>query len=168
MKSRLKTNILLTAFLGSSAELLIKNTDNHGILFLPNDKIKDSEILIDAISKETIDYVISFGQKPNIRNKVYIETAANKGELKINTAFDCDKLTGLFEENSIASKISQNAGTSFCNELYFNGLKYIEYNKLHTKMIFIHIPFTKNITDFDVFRRNMFNVIKEFENMTYS
>ena len=62
MKSRLKTNILLTAFFGSSAELLIKNTDNHRTLFLPNDKIKDSEILIYAISKETIDYVISFGQ----------------------------------------------------------------------------------------------------------
>lgn len=160
MKGNLKAHILLTAFLGSSAEPLIKNTDNYRTLFLPNDKIKDSERLIDIMSKETIDYIISFGQKPNIRNKVHIETTANKGELRINTDFDCEKLWVFFEENSIVSKISHNAGASFCNELYFNGLRYIEQNKLHTKMVFIHIPFTKNITDFEMFRGQMLNVIK--------
>ena len=161
MMYRLQTNILLTAFCGSSAELLIKGTNNYRTLFLPNDKIKDSEMLIDIISNENIDYVISFGQRPNIKNKVHIETTAKDGEFRINTNFDCDKLMGLFEQNNIISKISHNAGTSFCNELYLNGLKYISQNKPDTKMVFIHIPFTKNITDFDSFRRQMFNVIKE-------
>lgn len=173
MMYRLKTNILLTAFCGSSAELLIKdvkvlkeaknfkNTNNYRTLFLPNDKIKDSEKLIDIISNERIDYIISFGQRPNIKNKVHIETTAKYGEFRINTNFDCDKLMGLFEQNSIISKISHNAGTPFCNELYLNGLKYIYQNKPDTKMVFIHIPFTKNIADFDSFRRQMFSVIKE-------
>ena len=172
MMYRLKTNILLTAFCGSSAELLIKDikvlkeeknfkdANNYKTLFLQNDKIKDSEKLIDIISSESIDYVLSFGQRPNIKDKVHIETTAKDGEYCINTNFDCDKLKVLFEQNSIISKISHNAGTSFCNELYLNGLKYISQNKPDTKMVFIHIPFTKNITDFDSFRRKLFSVIK--------
>lgn len=107
------------------------------------------------------NYIISFGQRPNIKIKVHIETTAKDGKLSISTNFDCDRIKGLLEQNSIISKISQNAGTSFCNELYLNGLKYISKNKLNTKMVFIHIPFKKNITDFDSFRNRLFNVIKE-------
>lgn len=181
MAYNIKPNILLTAFCGSSAELLIKdignfrqvnnirevnklkNTRNYKTLLLPNDKIKDSEKLINVISDKSVDYVISLGQKPNIKNKVHIETTARDGEHNINTAFDCDKLKQVFEQHDIITKISSNAGTSFCNRLYFNCLNYIFQNGLDTKMVFVHIPFTKNISDFDSFRGKLFNVLPDIE-----
>lgn len=153
-------NILMTAFRGTSAELLIQNAkNNYRTLLLPNDKIKDSEMLLDAISNEKFDYVISFGQRPNIKDKVHIETTAKAGEFQINTNYNCENLKQMFEQNGIVSKISHNAGTSFCNELYLNGLKYIFENDLDTKMVFVHIPFAKNVTDFDSFRNRIFEVI---------
>lgn len=155
--------ILLTAFCNSSAELLIRDTEEFRTLLLPNDKVKDSEILIDVIANEQFDYVISFGQRPNIKNKVHIETTAKDGDFHIDTGIDCEKIKQLFEKKGMEAKISHNAGTSFCNKLYLNGLKYIRQNDLDTKMVFVHIPFKKNISDFDTFRRQLFEVIKENE-----
>ena len=152
-------NILFTAFVGTSAELLIKDIDEHKTLFLPNDKIKDSEKLIKMISNEKYGYVISFGQRPNIKNKVHIETTSKRGEISIDTEFDCEKLKCLFEKNGITAKISHNAGTSFCNELYYNGLKNIYENGLNTKMVFVHIPFEKNIDNFTDFKRKVLQTI---------
>lgn len=152
-------NILLTAFQGTSAELLIKNATEYITLFLPNDKIKDSRKLIDVISNGKFDYIVSFGQRPNIRNKVHIETTAKEGEQHIITDFDFNALKDIFKEKGINAKISDNAGTSYCNQLYFNGLRYIFQNQLDMKMIFIHIPFAKNITDFDLFRKQIFESI---------
>lgn len=154
-----KENILLTAFCGSSSERLIKGTEIYKTLILPNDKIKDSRKLIDVISKGKFNYIISFGQRPNIKNKVYIETCAHGKLFHINTNFDCDKLELLFKQNQIISRISHNAGTSFCNELYLNGLKYISQNNLDTKMVFVHIPFCKNIVDFNSFKGQIFDAI---------
>lgn len=149
-------NILLTAFRGTSAELLIKNTKDYKTLFLPNDRIKDSEKLINMISNGEFDYIFSFGQKPNIKNKVYIETTALDGEFQISTNYDYIKLKESFEQNGIIAKISHNAGTSYCNMLYLNGLKYIAENNLSAKMIFLHIPFRKNICDFKRFYEHIF------------
>lgn len=153
--------ILLTAFRGSSAELLVENIRDYRTLILPNDKVKDSKLLIDAVSSENFDYIISFGQRPNIKNKVHIETIAKDSELQIDTSFDCDRLKQLFEINGITSNISHNAGTSFCNQLYLNGLKYISQNNLDTKMVFIHIPFRKNIDDFNSFCKQIVDTIAD-------
>lgn len=152
-------NILLTAFRGTSAELLIKNATEYEPLFLPNDKIEDSRKLIDVIASGQFDYVVSFGQRPNIRNKVHIETTAKEGEQHIITDFDFNALKDIFSEKGISAKISDNAGTSYCNQLYFNGLRYIFQNQPNMKMIFIHIPFARNITDFALFRKQIFEVI---------
>lgn len=108
-------NVLLTAFHGTSAALLVEREHDYKTIIIPNDKVKDCEILIDVISNNKFDYVICFGQRPNIKNKVYIETTARDGEFYINTNFDYDKLKCLLEQNDIISKISHNAGTSFCN-----------------------------------------------------
>ena len=109
--------------------------------------MKDSENLIKKIIDGTYDYVFSFGQKPNIKNKVNIETTARNGITSVETDFDCERLQKLFESNGVVAKISRNAGTSYCNCLYYNGLDYIQQNNLKTKMVFIHIPFLKNIDD---------------------
>ncbi len=73
------SKVLLTAFRGSSAEQLIKYAKEFDPLILPNDKVKDSENLIKKIIDGTYDYVFSFGQKTNIKNKVNIETTARNG-----------------------------------------------------------------------------------------
>ena len=152
------SKVLLTAFRGSSAEHLIKYAKDFDSLILLNDKVKDSEKLINRIIDGTYDYVFSFGQKPNIKNKVHIETTARQGLTSIETDFDCERLQKLFESNGVVAKVSCNAGTSYYNCLYYNGLDYIQQNNLKTKMVFIHIPFLKNIDDIDFFTR-MINMI---------
>lgn len=152
--------VLLTAFSGTSAEALVQGR-KHRLLLLPNDKVKDSELLLETISQESFDYIICFGQRPNIKNKVHIETTAKVGELCMDTKFDCSWLQSVFEQKGIDAKISGNAGTSFCNQLYFNGLRYINQSGLNTKMFFVHIPFLKNVDDFEGFREKTFEVIEE-------
>lgn len=159
----MRKKILLTAFHNTSAERLIKEVEEYQLLLLPNDKVKDSERLIEVLSKEDFEYVISFGQRPNIKNKVHIETIARDGEEQIATNFDCDLLKQMFENQGLVTKISHNAGTSFCNRLYWNGLKYILEKKLNTQMVFVHIPYEKNIEDFDMFSQKIFRVIDELK-----
>ena len=154
------SKVLLTAFRGSSAEHLIKYAKDFDSLILLNDKVKDSEKLINRIIDGTYDYVFSFGQKPNIKNKVHIETTARQGLTSIETDFDCERLQKLFESNGVVAKVSCNAGTSYCNCLYYNGLDYIQQNNLKTKMVFIHIPFLKNIDDIDFFKRIINMILK--------
>lgn len=152
--------ILLTAFCGTTAEVLVRNAElnsQYKVLYLPNDKVRDSELLIEALKQEAFDYVISLGQRPNIKDKVHIETTARKGKLSIDTDFDCEGLKDAFENHGLETKLSGNAGTSFCNELYWNGLRYIEENKPDTKMVFVHVPFEKNISDVKAFRRKFFS-----------
>ena len=155
----IESKVLLTVFRGSSAEQLIERSNGFDTLILPNDKVKDSEKLINKIIDGTYDYVFSFGQKPNIKNKVYIETTAKNGVISVETDFDCERLQKLFKSNGVAAKISHNAGTSYCNSLYFNGLSYIQNSKLKTKMVFVHIPFLKNIDDTDSFFAKIIDVI---------
>ncbi|MED9905324.1 MAG: hypothetical protein UFG06_14230 [Lachnospiraceae bacterium] len=159
MNNKEQKNILLTAFRNSSAESMIKKTKNYNTLFLPNDKIKDFEMLKNTISNGKYDYVISFGQRPMIKNKVYIEDTAHEGDFMIHTNFNCDVLEKIFLQEGIITKISHNAGTSYCNKLYLNGLKYIFQNDLDIKMVFVHIPYKKNITNFDKFCEKIFDVI---------
>jgi pyrrolidone-carboxylate peptidase len=94
---------------------------------------------------------------------VHIETTASDGELRRDTAFDCEKLRLLLEQNGIPAKLSDNAGTSFCNCLYWGGLKFIEEKELDTKMVFVHVPFIKNIGDFELFQQRIYNTIKLLE-----
>lgn len=154
-------NILLIVFRGSSAESLLKYADNFHTLTLPNNKAKDSEKLIQAISNRNFDLVFSLGQRPNIKNKVHIETTAKDGDIYINTDFDCKNLKILFEQNGIVAKISHNAGTSYCNSLFYNGMKYIKSSNIKTKMVFVHIPFLKNIDNTEMFFKKIIKAISE-------
>lgn len=157
-----ETRILLTAFSGTSAEALIQGSKNR-LLLLPNDKVKDAELLIEVLSGELFDYIVSFGQRPNIKNKVHVETTAKAGDLCMDTKFDCGWLKNAFEQKGIDARISGNAGTSFCNQLYFNGLKYIGQSGLNTQMVFVHVPFLKNVDNFEEFREKVLEVIDELK-----
>ena len=66
-------NILLTVFLASLLEFLLRQVTGYELLLLSNDKIRDSEILLENIKKRQFDYVFCFGQKPIIKDKVSIE-----------------------------------------------------------------------------------------------
>lgn len=159
--------VLLTTFCGTFAEVLVKDEmviEKYEILLLPNNKKRDFELLIEALQQKQFDYIISLGQRPNIKDKVHIETMAKKGEVPINTAFDCEALKQDFEQNGLEAKLSYNAGTSFCNELYWNGLRYIAEKKFDTQMVFVHVPFEKNIADIEVFREKLFSGISEMLN----
>lgn len=160
---KIPMKILLTAFRGTSAEMLVKDIKGFEILLLPNDKEKDSELLIEKMKQSDYDYILSFGQRPNIKDKVHIETTARNVEVCLNTVFDCERLRLLFEQNGIPTKFSHNAGTSFCNRLYWNGLKYIKDNALETKMVFVHVPFRKNIEDFELFQQRIYCTLKALE-----
>lgn len=147
---KLGINILFTVFRGTSSELLLEENGWQGLL-LPNDKEKDAKLLVQELSSGIYNFVFSFGQKPNIKDKVYIETMArNAGEV-LETGFDCGKLADAFRREGMEVRISHNAGTSFCNHIYWNGLEYIRENGLKVKMVFVHIPMRKNISDFGKF-----------------
>ena len=154
-----KQRILLTAFCRTSAELLVRDVEvdlQYKVLYLPNDKARDSELLIETLEQERFDTVISLGQRPNIKDKVHIETRAHKGNVSIETSFDYVRLKAALGQAGLEVKLSDNAGTSFCNELYWNGLKFIEENELNTKMVFLHVPFERNISDVNEFRKKLF------------
>ena len=122
----IESKVLLTVFRGSSAEQLIERSNGFDTLILPNDKVKDSEKLINAIANEKYDYIFSFGQRPNIKNKVHIETTARNKITYVETDFDCVQLQKIFASNGITAKISHNAGTSYCNCLYYKSLSYLQ------------------------------------------
>lgn len=85
---------------------------------------------------------------------------AKDKEFSITTNFDCEELRKHFNKNGLITKISNNCGTSYCNKLYLNVLKFILQNGMDTKMVFIHIPFEKNITVFDDFSKKIFDAIR--------
>ena len=156
-------SILLTAFRGTSAEHLLQDIIDFETLLLPNDKVRDSELLIEKLSASDYDYIIAFGQRPNIKDKVHIETTARDGEACLNTEFDYGLLQQLFIQNDVSAKLSHNAGTSFCNRLYWNGLWYLEEKEdKRTKMVFVHVPFEKNVHDFEEFKERVVKAIDKF------
>ena len=157
-------DILLTGFQGTSSELLVKGA-KHRSTILPSNKVVDSQLLIEEISLRRYDYIFSFGQKPNIKDKLYVETTARSMAERLNTNMEYAKLKSAFEANNLTVQISDNAGTSFCNALYWNGLNYI-YNKgMDTKMLFLHIPFYKNISDSQSFFDRILTAISNIRHM---
>ena len=149
--------LTILAFKNTSAELLVKGLD-FSTVFLPSDKIKDSEIARAEIEKA--DIVICFGQKPQIKNKICLEMIAeNQGEI-IKTNFDLEPLKHLLETNNIIYTESYNPGTSYCNTVYWNSLNYIKAKELNCRFLFIHIPFEKNIDNILALREKLKIVIK--------
>lgn len=154
-------DILLTGFEGTSAELLVKKAV-YKSLILPNDKVLDAQILFAEIGRRSYRYVFSFGQKPVIRDKVYLETVARNGDGMIRTDFACGKLQDALKAEDLEVRISDNAGTSFCNALYWNALACIRDQGMETKMIFVHIPFCKNMPEMDSFFDKVLKAVENF------
>ncbi|MDE5860222.1 MAG: hypothetical protein K2H23_07575 [Oscillospiraceae bacterium] len=137
--------ILVTAFDGeenSSRIVCEKLKIECKKIILPNDKALSCEMLKNAVENGGFGYIFSLGQKPVIKNKITVEDTARCNEkiIKINA----ERISEIIIKAGYDCRISHNAGTSFCNNLYFFGLNYISENQLDAKMFFIYVPFEKN------------------------
>ncbi len=146
------SNILITCFKGknnSSSLLLHKIRTSKSIdkVELTN-SFKTSEAELAKELSNNYKYVISLGQKTLV-DDVYIELKAKKHNTILNTNFPIKKIIKIFKNNNIDYSISENAGNYLCNNIYYEGLKYINKNKFDTKMIFIHVPSINKNFDFD-------------------
>ncbi|MDE6762339.1 MAG: hypothetical protein K2J73_01505, partial [Oscillospiraceae bacterium] len=117
---------------------------------------------ISALESDKINCIISFGQKPVIKDKIYIELEGKIDDCIYKTDFDTDKLAAVLIRHGFSVRVSSNAGTSFCNHIYACGMKYISENHCGAKMTFIHVPFEKNISDFDDYSDRLIKAINNF------
>ena len=151
-----KAAITILAFKNTSAELLVHGMD-FPTVFLPSDKTRDSEIAKEEIQESSI--ILCFGQKPQIKNKLCLELVAKNEDTSIETNFEIESLKEKLEQQKISYSESQNPGTSYCNLVYWNSLKYIEEKKLDCQFLFIHVPFEKNISNISELREKLNCVI---------
>lgn len=142
--------ILYTAFNGksNSSKILLDNliVEEDNKLYLKNSFKTSVEQLSNKLKKDKYDLIISFGQAPIDKETIKIETRGN-GIDYFETDYDYNNLKKLFEKNGFNVVISKDAGNYLCNNIYYNGLKYIRENNLKCKMIFVHIPQIDNIND---------------------
>ena len=142
--------ILYTAFNGksNSSKILLDNiiVEEDNKLYLKNSFKTSVEQLSNKLKKDMYDLIISFGQAPIDKETIKIETRGN-GIDYFETDYDYNNLKKLFEKNGFNVVISKDAGNYLCNNIYYNGLKYIRENNLKCKMIFVHIPQIDNIND---------------------
>ena len=139
--------VLLTAFKNTSSERLARCIYGYDFLILENDKITSVKQLEQALQKGDYRYVFSFGQRPAIKDKIHIECEALIDGDNLKTDFDTAGLKKAFEDCGITVKLSYNAGTSYCNNIYYHGIKMITKKRTNIEMVFIHIPYAKNISN---------------------
>jgi len=141
-------NILVLGFEGNNntSKILLDNINNSinlDCLYLKNDFIISVNQFKNKIIENNYDIIFAFGQKPNIKS-IYLEIYAKDNNEKLKTNYNYNELNN-YLKNYYKIKISENAGNYLCNNIYYNGLKYIYENKLNIKMVFLHIPYMKNI-----------------------
>lgn len=144
--------ILLTAFKDTSSERLINRFSDHDRLILENHRDRSVEQLINRLNENTYGLILSFGQRPLIKDKIHFEsTARDKNGVEYITDFDIEAALKICGDIGLSAKRSDNAGTSYCNNIYYWGLSYIKSRSLNTEMCFVHVPYDKNIGDFEDF-----------------
>ena len=142
--------ILFTAFNGknNSSKILLDKINSNNKLYLKNSFITSVNQLEKELQKNEYDLIISFGQAPLDMDTIKIEIIG-KGDIKYKTKYNYSPLKNNLVKNNYRVIVSEEAGTYFCNNIYFNGLKYIKENNLNTEMIFIHIPSIDKINNIE-------------------
>lgn len=145
-------NILYTAFNGknNSSKVLLDciKINNKNKLYLKNSFNTSVVQLNNKIKNNDYDLIISFGQASLEKDTIKIETIGN-GKEEIETNYNYVDLKSKLEKKYTVI-VSNNAGNYLCNNVYYNGLKYIKENDLKSKMIFIHIPKIDNINNIEL------------------
>ncbi len=131
--------ILYIAFKGkNNTSYQLVSRFNAESFFITN-SFKGAKRDILSVNETLYDKIVMFGSDKNLIDSVKIElTAALDGKL-LNTCFDIDELTSLFEINAIKYSINDSPTTFLCNTAYYYML-----NK-NPNTIFIHIPSIKYI-----------------------
>ena len=153
-------NILYTAFNGktNSSKILLDyiETDNCNKLYLRNSFTTSVKQLNSKIKNNNYDLIVSFGQALLDKDTIKIETTGKNNDF-YKTNYDYNYLKNRLEDKYNVI-ISNDAGNYLCNNIYYNGLKYIKEYNLKTKMIFIHIPKTDNIENINLLS-SLFNSV---------
>lgn len=141
--------ILYTAFNGknNSSKILLDNIKilDKNKLYLRNSFTTSVEQLKNKIKNNKYDLIISFGQSPLEQDTIRIEVVGRQKNEIYKSDFDYLQLKEKLEKSNYKTEVSRDAGNYFCNNIFFNGLKYIKKNNMKCKMIFIHIPFIDKI-----------------------
>ena len=144
--------ILYTAFNGkdNSSKILLDKimAENTNKLYLRNSFDTSVKQLISKLKK--FETIISFGQAPLDKDTIKIEVIGKKEKDLYKTDFNYSKIKEKIEKIGFKVEISEDAGNFLCNNLYYNGLKYIKENNINCKMIFIHIPKIENISNIEL------------------
>lgn len=150
--------VLFTAFKGknNSSKILLDNIDcsMDDKLYLTNSFNTSVEELTNKLKNSKYDLIISFGQLKLKSNVIRIEKNGT-GERIYQTSYDYSKL----KDNMIKKgfKVIESNQTNYlCNNIYYNGLKYIDDEDIDCEMIFIHIPKMKMIEEIEKIA-NVFN-----------
>jgi len=145
--------VLVSGFKGdtNSAKLILDRIEGKNVLeklYLVNSFETSKNQLENELEKQVYDFIIIIGQKPKVKS-IYLEQKACVNGHKLITNYEYDKLENLLNGNGFTVEISNNAGNYLCNNIFYTGLKFICENNINTKILFIHIPSVKNITNID-------------------
>lgn len=156
-------NILITSFKGknNSSSILLHQirANNLDKLELTNSFSTSVNELKNKINKNNYKYIIAFGQKPN-SDHICIELIGNKNNNKIKTKFPYKKFTSYLSSNKLDFSLSNDAGNYLCNNIYYEGMKYIQEISSDIKMIFVHIPSISSDYDFEKLAKVISNFIE--------
>lgn len=146
-----KLRYLITGFLGAnnSSKIIVENIKpNNQIdkLYLQNNFEICLQQLEDKFKDQKFDRIISFGQKP-VTRAFCIETVAYNKETKIETSYNYLPLIKYLKDHNLSVRQSVRPGNYLCNYIYYHGLRLIREKNLQTDMLFIHAPYSRNLTN---------------------
>lgn len=98
---------------------------------------RDIECLTD-----NYDYVLMFGVDKHLKNTVRIERVAEREGIRLRSGLELEDISKRLTTAGVRNSISDTPTQYLCNEAYWFSLQ-----KYRGKVVFIHIPTTKNIDD---------------------
>lgn len=88
----------------------------------------------------------------------------NSNRLGMLSDFDFELFVEILKQNGIKASLSSNPGNSFCNNVYYHGLKAIAEHNLKTEMCFVHVPYEDKISDYEAFGEKLAAAMRQLIN----
>jgi hypothetical protein len=141
--------VLAAGFSGetNSAKQLLDKLECPEKLYLELNFDGSARQLNERLMAGSFDYALVFGQAP-IVDCVRIETIGKRTRpplQAIGAACDYGALIRILKRAGFKVEMSCDAGTYFCNNVYYYGLKTIHEKNLKTNLMFMHIPMLGDI-----------------------